>query len=390
MNFLGLAAVLSAVGMYALARYVRHAKTLEAVSSVASLAGSAAEYYNASGCDAAVRRFAARGPRHAPLPAELARVGPGGRPTVRGKRYQSNLADWSASPWRELRFSIVQPQCYRYSFEAEGAGRRRRRRHRRGRSRRRRRAFDVLARRRPPTKRLAAQVAKTMTRRTRRSSRASLHPRRARDWRSAPRLAAGGGRAGVRRAISMRRGSSSRRKAWRVSALPRVAYAETNRKFPDSAPLTPSVPPRGKKEADPPGTWDNATWTSARLPSLRPRAFRMPMRSRSRARRAAPRSSRRRAGTSTATASEHVRDRAAGRATGEKPRVDARDVRRGGARMKQRSGRRPWRRPRSCSLRAGHRGRAAAASRRTSKARASATTCSCCRRRAAPRDDARL
>jgi type II secretory pathway pseudopilin PulG len=39
-----------------------------------------------------------------------------------------------------------------------------------------------------------------------------------------------------------------------------VAYAEVNERFPDSAPLTPAAPPRGKKEADPPGTWDGATW----------------------------------------------------------------------------------------------------------------------------------
>ncbi len=39
-----------------------------------------------------------------------------------------------------------------------------------------------------------------------------------------------------------------------------VAYAEANQRFPESAPLTPAAPPRGKKEADPPGTWDGATW----------------------------------------------------------------------------------------------------------------------------------
>jgi type II secretory pathway pseudopilin PulG len=39
-----------------------------------------------------------------------------------------------------------------------------------------------------------------------------------------------------------------------------VAYAEVNGRFPDSAPLTPAVPPRGKREADPPGTWDGPTW----------------------------------------------------------------------------------------------------------------------------------
>jgi hypothetical protein len=39
-----------------------------------------------------------------------------------------------------------------------------------------------------------------------------------------------------------------------------VAHAEAHEQFPDSAPLTPAAPPRGKKEADPPGTWDHPTW----------------------------------------------------------------------------------------------------------------------------------
>lgn len=39
-----------------------------------------------------------------------------------------------------------------------------------------------------------------------------------------------------------------------------VAYAEANGRFPDSAPLTPAIPPRGKKEVDPPGTWETPTW----------------------------------------------------------------------------------------------------------------------------------
>lgn len=41
-----------------------------------------------------------------------------------------------------------------------------------------------------------------------------------------------------------------------------VAYAEVtgNGRFPDSAPLTPATPPRGKKEVDPPGTWDTPAW----------------------------------------------------------------------------------------------------------------------------------
>jgi len=41
-----------------------------------------------------------------------------------------------------------------------------------------------------------------------------------------------------------------------------VAYADGPGagRFPESAPLTPASPPRGKKDVDPPGTWDGATW----------------------------------------------------------------------------------------------------------------------------------
>jgi hypothetical protein len=39
-----------------------------------------------------------------------------------------------------------------------------------------------------------------------------------------------------------------------------LVVAEKNGRFPDSVPLTPATPPRGKKELDPPGTWDTPTW----------------------------------------------------------------------------------------------------------------------------------
>jgi hypothetical protein len=39
-----------------------------------------------------------------------------------------------------------------------------------------------------------------------------------------------------------------------------VAFAEEHERFPESAPLTPAAPPRGKKEVDPPGTWEGPTW----------------------------------------------------------------------------------------------------------------------------------
>lgn len=41
-----------------------------------------------------------------------------------------------------------------------------------------------------------------------------------------------------------------------------VAHAEAHGSFPASAPLTPATPPRGKKDVDPPGTWDAPTWVA--------------------------------------------------------------------------------------------------------------------------------
>ncbi len=122
MNLLGFVAVLGALGMYGLARYVRYAKTVEAVGSLEAIAARAAEHYDTSDAaqPAGASPAAAHAMRHFPLSSRT--PVPADQDSVRGRRYQSNLADWSTSPWRELRFSVGQPQCYRYAFEAHGAG----------------------------------------------------------------------------------------------------------------------------------------------------------------------------------------------------------------------------------------------------------------------------
>lgn len=122
MNFFALAAVLSAIAMYAVARYVRHGKTAEARESVTRLATGAAEYYNRSDVTqpSGAALHAVHAMRHFP-PSSRAPV-PADALNVRGRKYQSNSMDWAVSPWQELRFSIVQPQCYQYSFESQGSG----------------------------------------------------------------------------------------------------------------------------------------------------------------------------------------------------------------------------------------------------------------------------
>jgi hypothetical protein len=122
MNFVALAALISALAMYALARYVRHSKTTEAIEQLTAIAESAASYYDRSDSTqpAGTTPEAAHAMRHFPpsssgsVPADLA--------SVRGKKYKSTSADWAGPPWADMRFDIRQPQCYAYSFESSGNG----------------------------------------------------------------------------------------------------------------------------------------------------------------------------------------------------------------------------------------------------------------------------
>lgn len=122
MNALALTCVVATLGMYAAARWVRHSRAAEAVGSVQALGMAAAAYYDTSDRDqpAGTKVEQARAMRHFP-PRSRASVPPD-LEDVKGKRYQSTFADWSTSPWIELRFTMGQAQYYAYSFEASGQG----------------------------------------------------------------------------------------------------------------------------------------------------------------------------------------------------------------------------------------------------------------------------
>jgi hypothetical protein len=123
LNFFALAAILAAIAMFFLSRYVRHGKTAEARQSLTRLGTEAAEFYNRSDANqpSGATPQAIHAMRH--FPASSRTPVPEDPLSVRGKRYQSNKADWLPSPWKDLGgFSIVQPQCYQYSFESQGAG----------------------------------------------------------------------------------------------------------------------------------------------------------------------------------------------------------------------------------------------------------------------------
>ena len=122
MNLVGLVGILAGLAMYALARYVQRSKTVEAISTVGALGTNAATFYNASDSNqpAGTKPEAAHAMRH--FPASSKDSVPKDFVDVRGKRYASGPGDWSVSPWRELKFSIQQPQYYSYSFQSSGVG----------------------------------------------------------------------------------------------------------------------------------------------------------------------------------------------------------------------------------------------------------------------------
>jgi hypothetical protein len=122
LNLLTLGAVVAALAMYGVARYTQHSKTAEAMSAVTTLAKNAATYYDASDSTQPLGAApdAAHAMRHFPTSAKT--PVPADPKLVEGKRYRSSSADWSRPPWKDLGFSIVQPQCYAYNFTSDGSG----------------------------------------------------------------------------------------------------------------------------------------------------------------------------------------------------------------------------------------------------------------------------
>lgn len=119
---IGFVSLLAALAMYGVARYLRHSKTTEAISSTTAIAEAACAYYNESDANqpAGTKPDAAKAMRHFP-PSSRASV-PADDAAVRGKRFQSGVGDWSTSPWLEMGFKVMTPQYYAYSFESQGSG----------------------------------------------------------------------------------------------------------------------------------------------------------------------------------------------------------------------------------------------------------------------------
>ena len=122
MNFITLAAVLGTLAMVGVAKYLRHSKTAEAIGTLTTIGKSAVTAYNTSDSTQPTTSIpaAARAMRHFPQSAQT--PVPEDATLLRGKRYRSSSADWTKTPWRDLNFSMPQPQYYRYDFQSSGVG----------------------------------------------------------------------------------------------------------------------------------------------------------------------------------------------------------------------------------------------------------------------------
>lgn len=122
MTIAAIACLLTAVAMAGGARFIRHSKAAEATDSVRAIGMGAARYFNESDAREPTVTEPARQKAMRHFPTSSKESVPSDPIDVRGSRYQSNDADWAVTPWRELRFKLVQPQSYLYSFQAEGTG----------------------------------------------------------------------------------------------------------------------------------------------------------------------------------------------------------------------------------------------------------------------------
>ncbi len=122
MNAVSLLAIVGALSMYFMGIYVARSKHAEALGGVKTMAEQAAAYYEKSDSTQpkGTPPEAAREMRHFPIGSREA-VPP--VHIIRGKRFQTNPADWGVPPWSDLNFSIHQPQFYSYRFESSGRGR---------------------------------------------------------------------------------------------------------------------------------------------------------------------------------------------------------------------------------------------------------------------------
>jgi type II secretory pathway pseudopilin PulG len=107
--YVAVVGVLAAVAIPAFIKYIRKSKAIEATESLQKIAAGARAYYQQK------RRFPPGGAWTPATPCCRSAAAPKCAPVA---------ADWSGSPWRELRFALADPHYYQYRFTSKGRGKR--------------------------------------------------------------------------------------------------------------------------------------------------------------------------------------------------------------------------------------------------------------------------
>ncbi len=112
--------ILAALAIYGVRKYMASAKSAEAKNSLGQLSKDASGAYNREHMNAAIlANGSAAGVSNAICKAAAATV-PATPGEIKGSKYQSNSTEWDAtnkdSGWACLRFSMSEPQYYRYGY----------------------------------------------------------------------------------------------------------------------------------------------------------------------------------------------------------------------------------------------------------------------------------
>jgi len=112
--------ILAALAIYGVRKYMASAKSAEAKNSLGQLSKDASSAYNREHMAAAIlANGSSAGVSNAICKAAAATV-PATAAGVKGSKYQSAATEWDAADkdtgWSCLKFSMAEPQYYRYSY----------------------------------------------------------------------------------------------------------------------------------------------------------------------------------------------------------------------------------------------------------------------------------
>lgn len=107
--------ILAALAIYGVRKYMMNAKTAEAKEGIGRIAKDASSAYDREGMAGDVLELGASTavahqlcPPAAPVPDDV----------PAGEKYQSTPAQWNGTGWACLKFSMKDPQYYRYQYQA--------------------------------------------------------------------------------------------------------------------------------------------------------------------------------------------------------------------------------------------------------------------------------